>query len=311
MPPWHTSPPPHHPQPPVASHPPSKTKPQSLILGLAGNPFQHAREERSSARRWHHLKPAEFQRLLGAVEDLRWRTFYLLAYTTGARFGELFNLVWSDINFEASTVVIQDRAGRGDMPPFLVKDHETRTLPLPRQAVEALSAWHAEAPEHVPYVLLTADRWQRVRDKWRLCRNGEPWKKDAKSGRLVWAPWQNRYMVNNVVRDMKVHLRWAALQPETPITVHTLRKSFAQNHADSGTPSATLKGLMGHASITTTETHYLQQSDANRQAAAERYKALLSGRTCVKLAYEGSNRPETPSSASDTSSEKLPSQELT
>ena len=39
--------------------------------------------------------------------------------------------------------------------------------------------------------------------------------------------------------------------------------------------------FMGYASITTTEKHYLQQSDANRQAATERYEALLSDATCV------------------------------
>lgn len=65
------------------------------------------------------------------------------------------------------------------------------------------------------------------------------------------------------------------------LTLHTLRKSFAQNHADSGTPLATLKTLMGHASITTTERYDLQRSDENDKAAARRYEMLLSGKTCV------------------------------
>jgi len=101
-------------------------------------------------------------------------------------------------------------------------------------------------------------------------------------------------MVNNVVRDMRRHVRKAGLKLTAPLTVHTLRKSFAQNHANAGTPSMTLKALMGHASITTTEKFYLQQSDDNERAALSRYEALLSGKTCVKIAYEpahGAIRP--------------------
>jgi len=268
---------------------------------LLQSPFQHIREERTTARRWHHLKPTEFQTLLSAVDDLRWRSFYLLAYTSGARFGELFNLTWSDINFETGIITIRDRPGTSDMPPFQVKDHEARALLLPRLTIEALIAWQAVAPEHVPYILLTSERWRRVQFKWSLCRAGKPWKKNTKTGRLEWAPWQNRYMVNNLIRDMRVHCRKSGLRLTAPITVHTFRKSFAQNHAENGTPSATLKALMGHASITTTEKHYLQQSDANRKAAARRYEMLLSDLTCVKLAYEGTNEPRAPSPAAGVS----------
>lgn len=117
-------------------------------------------------------------------------------------------------------------------------------------------------------------------------------------------------MVNNVVRDMRVHLRRAALRPRAPITVHTFRKSFTQNHADSATPSPPLKYLMGHSSITTTK-HYLQQSDANRPAATRRYEALLSDATCVKLACRGRNEPQTPSTARASSPQPLSPEEVT
>ena len=83
--------------------------------------------------------------------------------------------------------------------------------------------------------------------------------------------WENRYMVNSVLRNMKAHVKKAGIKMTAPITIHTLRKSFAQNHADNGTPSATLKALMGHASIATTEKHYLQCSDANNRLAATRF----------------------------------------
>ena len=82
-------------------------------------------------------------------------------------------------------------------------------------------------------------------------------------------------MVNNVLRDMRSHLRKAGITLRAPLTIHALRKSFAQNHANNGTPSVTLKMLMGHASITTTEKYYLQISDDNTLAAVKRYENLL------------------------------------
>jgi len=93
-------------------------------------------------------------------------------------------------------------------------------------------------------------------------------------------------LVNNIVRDMAKHARRAKLKLTAQLTVHTLRKSFAQNHASAGTPCATLKSLMGHASITTTEKYYLQQSDENEKAALDRYESLLSEQTAVRLLYE-------------------------
>ncbi|HOW74103.1 MAG TPA: tyrosine-type recombinase/integrase [Phycisphaerae bacterium] len=255
---------------------------------LATNPFGHIRRERCVPRKWHHLKPDEFEMLLEMVHDLRWRTFYLLAYTTGARFGELFNLTWTDINFERCTVTIRDRPGAADTPPFHVKDHEARTLLLPRQTVDALLAWQGEAPEGVPCVLLTAQRWQKVLERWRLCRARKPWKRNVKTGELEWVEWENRYVVNNVIRDMRCHFRKAGFNLIAPMTIHTFRKSFGQNHADAGTPVHVLQGLMGHASITTTREFYLQTADANEREALAKYQALLDsadGKTCVKLAY--------------------------
>ena len=160
---------------------------------------------------------------------------------------------------------------------------------LPRQAVEALTQWHSEAPEGVAFVLLTMQRAEQVKKRWQLCRVGKPWKRDLKTGVLRWTEWENRYMANNVIRDMRIHVRRAKLEVTAPITVHTLRKSFGQNHADAGTPIHVLQSLMGHASITTTREFYLQAADANDRAAAARYEDLLGdpgAETCVRLLYE-------------------------
>jgi integrase len=242
---------------------------------VSENPFAHIRLEKNSPRRWHHLKPGEFQAILTRMEDLRRRVFYLLAYTTGARFGELFNLTWSDIDFDRGAITIRPRPASPELPPFFVKDHEERVLFLPQSTLDALNTWQKVASKSVPYVLLTAERWARVREKWSLCHSGKPWKYNPQTKKQEWAEWENRCMVNNVLRDIRSHARKAGINSSAPLTVHTLRKSFAQNHAHCGTPSATLKALMGHASITTTEKYYLQNSDENTRAAVKRYENLL------------------------------------
>ena len=262
---------------------------------LSLNPFGHIKAERCTPRRWHHLTPEEFQQVFKGVRDLRWRAFYLLAYTTGARFGELFNLTWADIDFERCVIMLQHRPATGDMPPFHVKDHEARTVLLPRQTLGALLAWQAEAPEGVPYVLLTASRWRRVERKWKLCHGKRPWKKKAKTGELEWVDWENRHMVNNVGRDLRSHIRRAGIETTVPMTIHTFRKSFGLNHANAGTPIHVLQQLMGHSSITTTREFYLQAADANERDALTRYETLMDAHaeeTCVQTAYEPDSLPQ-------------------
>jgi integrase len=242
---------------------------------LTKNPFEHIMREKCSPRTWHHLKPEEFRQLLSVVSDLRWRAFYFLAYTTGARFGEMFNLLWTNIDYDSAAVRIHSRSPSKKIPPFSVKDHESRRLLLPAKAVVASTEWEEEVADNVPFVLLTPERWKRVRKKWELCRTGRPWIRDTKNGGLKTGEWENRFMVNNVIRDMRTHVRAAGLELTAPLTVHTLRKSFGQNHADNGTAIHVLQGLIGHADISTTREFYLQKADANEREAMSRYESLL------------------------------------
>ena len=65
----------------------------------------------------------------------------------------------------------------------------------------------------------------------------------------------NDYMVNNVVRDIRVHAGWAGLKLDGELTVHAFRKSCGQNLANH-LPMNVVKELMGHADIGTTAEFY-------------------------------------------------------
>jgi len=130
------------------------------------NPFADVRMPKPGTKRWHRLAVSEYRRLLEVAPTLRWNLFYALVYTSGARFGELFNLTWADIDFERGRMVIENREGSDIMPPFSVKDKDERFVQLPTEALDLLAQYQQEAPEGVPYILLTKERYERVLKKW-------------------------------------------------------------------------------------------------------------------------------------------------
>ena len=218
---------------------------------IAKNPFADVRKPKPVVKKWHRLAVDDYFKLLDAAPTLRWKCFYALVYTSGARFGELFNLTWADIDFEHGRVNIQNREGSDYMPPFLIKDHETRFVQLPKHTIDLLAKYQNEAHEGVPFVLLTQDRYERVVKKWHKFRN---------AGK----EWQNRYMVNNVARDFKVHAKRAGIEFTAKFTVHTFRKTCAQNWADR-LPANVVKFYLGHSDMNTTNKFYsiVDQSHLN------------------------------------------------
>ena len=209
---------------------------------LLCNPFAHVHKPKPVTKKWHRLTVAEYAKLLETAPTLRWKCFYALAYTSGARFGELFNLTWADIDFERGRLHIENRDGSDRMPPFQIKDHEARFVQLPSHTINLLAQYQSVAPEGVPYVLLTKERYEHVLDKW--C-------KYRKAGK----EWQSRNMVNNVLRDFRVHAKRAEIGFNGKFTVHTFRKSCAQNWADC-LPGNVVKFYMGHSKLDTTNQFY-------------------------------------------------------
>lgn len=230
---------------------------------LAANPFKALRLKKPGTKRWHRVTVKEYQALLEVAPTLRWKVFDALAYTSGARMGELFSLTWNEIDFESGRLVIANREGAADMPPFHIKDHEARRIPLPKHTIDLLTEWQDQTPEHVPYILLTKERYERVKAKWQRLR---------KQGR----PWRNRYMVNNVLREFKRHFKRAGIKPVGKLTIHTLRKSCGQNWADH-LPMNVVKELMGHSSIATTQEFYTQVDSDHEAKAARVIQQLLEG----------------------------------
>ena len=233
---------------------------------LSRNPFAGIRPAKKESRRWHHIIPREFESILRVTPDRRTRAMYGVMYGAGLRYGEAINLLWNgrDIDFERGLVEVANKEGTADIPPFFVKDHELRCVPLPKWVQKLLLEAQAEAAEGCPFAFLTAVRWDRVRTKWhRFQREGRA------------REWQNSNVCNNALRNFKARCRRAGIVTSDKLTIHCLRKSYAQNLADAGTPIHTLKKLMGHSSVKTLECFYIRSSDANEAKARKVLDSLF------------------------------------
>ena len=226
------------------------------------NPFKDVKAPRCVTHRWHYLTPEEYKRLLTVAPSLMCKTAYTLAYTASLRFGELFSLTWGDIDFETGEVRIQNRPATATMPPFYVKDHEARRIPIPKHTLDILTQLQTQASEGIPYVLFSEQQYKTVMAKW------ERYQREKR-------PWRNRDTVNNVPREFKRHLRKAGITPNGTLSIHTLRKSCIQNWANE-LPINVTKELAGHSSIVTTQKYYLQVDEYHRAKAAAVIESLVS-----------------------------------
>jgi len=239
------------------------------------NPFtaKALKGKRLVTRRWYRMKPDEYHALLDVARSLREKVAYAIFYTAGLRLHEAFNLTWDCLDFQRNLLFVMNREATLGIPPFPIKDHEERRIPLPPHTIDLLTRWQTEAPEGVPFVLLTAERFDRVKAHWQQIRK-------------VGLPWRNRYVVNNVLRNFKSHVKRAGIQPIGKFTVHTLRKCCGQNWADY-LPMNVVKELMGHSNISTTAEFYSTVDRQHEKMAAQVVQQLLDGsKSDVSVTYE-------------------------
>jgi len=237
------------------------------------NPFKGLRSKRLTTKRWYRMKPEEYHSLLEVTPSLREKVAYAIFYTAGLRLHEAFNLTWDCLDFQKNLLFVMNREATPTVPPFSIKDHETRRIPLPPHTIDLLTQWQAEAPEGVPFILLTKERYERVKVKWQQVRTGGK-------------PWKNRYVINNVLRNFKSHIRRAGIKPIGKLTVHTLRKCCGQNWADH-LPMNVVKELMGHSNVATTQEFYTTVDRDHEKKAAQVVQTLLEqSQNDVRVTYE-------------------------
>ena len=89
-------------------------------------------------------------------------------------------------------------------------------------------------------------------------------------------PWRNQDMSNNTNRTLRSHLRHADINPDRPLSIHTLRKSCIKNWAKVNRDPNVTRELSGHASLKTTMEYYNQVTTEDKVEAAKGIESLVS-----------------------------------
>ncbi len=168
----------------------------------------------------HVLRADELARLLDGIPagtplELRDRALFELAYASGLRAAELVDLDVGSVSFDAEQVRVE---GKGS---------KTRFVPAGEAALAAVQRWLARGR-----AVLATDP-------------AEPALFVSKTGK--------RLSASDIRRRLAVWTRRAAVQGG--VSPHTLRHSFATHLLDGGADLRAIQELLGHASISTTQTY--------------------------------------------------------
>src|SRR3954447_16535363 len=185
------------------------------------------------------LKPAEAAGVLDAIPagtplELRDSALFEVAYGCGLRAEELVNLDVTDLDSDAEEMRV---TGKGS---------KTRIVPAGEPVWKAIARYLDRGRSQLAY---TSDDGRRA----------EPALFLSKSGR--------RLSTSDVRRRLSVSTRRAGSGPG--VTPHTLRHSFATHLLEGGADLRTIQELLGHASISTTQTYTRIESGRLRRAYAK------------------------------------------
>ncbi len=184
------------------------------------------------------------------------KDFVVFGFYTGMRLNEIVNLTWRNVDLEARIITVGDEN-------FTTKGRNQRYIPICEEAHEALL---------------------RVKNVERRVKNGKQNKNqkisiiqslDSARDFVFCKKDGLKYCGNYISRKFKNSCIAAGIEKE--IHFHSLRHSFASSLVQKGVPLYTIKELLGHSSITTTEIY----SHLNMDALKEAIKKLDGTPSCV------------------------------
>ena len=172
------------------------------------------------------LSQEEIDYLLDTARDYYIYPLLETALATGMRKSELFNLKWTDIDFDRAMITVQSK------PDWHTKNYKSRALSITPRLRKVLLAHRQEQEKH------------RFLSEYVFTYEG-------------------RKLHATIKKSLRTVLRNAGLKN---VTLHTLRHTFASHLVMAGVPLREVQELMGHASFETTLRYaHLSQDHVKRQ----------------------------------------------
>lgn len=162
------------------------------------------------------LAPDEVKRVLTMATSLKARVMLTLCYGCGLRAGEVVRLTAGDIDSEQMIIRIVQSKGRKD-----------RHVMLPEEVLDLLRQWWTERPTDHDAAVAPRSRW-------------------LFPGRVEHRGLTTRQF-NRLLKDAA-----KAAGLKKPITLHTLRHSFATRMLERGTDFRVIQAILGHDKPETT-----------------------------------------------------------
>jgi integrase len=127
---------------------------------LEANPLAYIAKPKCPKTEIHTYTDDECRRMVKAAKEFtekadmtinaQWDLLILVALCTGLRRGELCNCLWSDIDFGGQTITVTPKADTEGTWKWLIKDSDSRTVPLTEELVQMLIEHQIRQPEGYP-----------------------------------------------------------------------------------------------------------------------------------------------------------------
>lgn len=170
------------------------------------------------------------------------RALIIFAFYTGMRLNEIMNLTWRNVNLNARIITVGD-------DEYTTKGRNQRYIPICDEALEAI---------------VRSEKQEVKSDTPRILRIHPSQRGENKSGYIFCKANGEAFTGDYVSKIFKKACKAAGI--DKSIHFHSLRHSFASNLVQKGVNLYTIKELLGHSSIATTEIYSHLNMDALKEA---------------------------------------------
>jgi integrase len=96
--------------------------------------------------------------------NVQWDLLILVALCTGLRRGELLDCLWSNIDFGEHTITVTPKGDPAETWKWLIKDCDSRTVPLTEELTQMLAERQSCQPEGYPCLFIPPARYDYIQN---------------------------------------------------------------------------------------------------------------------------------------------------